>query len=203
MPTVTLSGSVSIPTTGFNYSGSASGDVGNHMSPVSEVAAAKTGTLSTRTDDNTGVVAAASGHGASTGNKIDLFWDGGSRLAMDATVSGDNITLDGGSGDVLPAAATAVTLMRHLAGASETIIFTPADLKALVAYVPVQGAIHFYESDGTTYISSLQLDAGVAYTFIDGVVGDNPLTGESPAVVKMTHGDSTASRPVQAYVLHN
>lgn len=205
MPSMNFSGSIGTPVSAFPLSESVDGDVGIDIRPVTAVPVAKTGSLTTRTDDDTGVVAAATGHGITTGQKVDLYWSGGSRLSMDATVSGDDITLDGGdaNSDVLPAAATAVTLMAHAAGASESAVFTPAGLQAMVFYTNVQGAVHFYESNGTTLIDSFQIFAGLVYYYMAGISPSNPLTGTSPAIVKMTHSDSASAISVQGYILAN
>lgn len=70
---------------------------------------AKTGVLTTRTDDNTGVVTMTSGtHGIITGNKVDVYWAGGVRYGMTATVTGSAVSLDLGAGANLPLATTAV-----------------------------------------------------------------------------------------------
>lgn len=75
--------------------------------------AAQTGTLATRTDDNTGVATLSTGHGIITGNKVDVYWSGGVRYGMDATVSTNAVTIDGGAGDNLPIATTAVTVVKQ------------------------------------------------------------------------------------------
>lgn len=69
------------------------------------------GTLTTRTDDDTGdITLADAGHLFSTSHIVDVTWAGGSREAMDITgIAGAVITVDDGSGDVLPAATTAVS----------------------------------------------------------------------------------------------
>lgn len=71
------------------------------------------GTLTTRTDDNTGVITSAA-HGLATSDFVSVFWTDGSgvekfRANMDITsTTTDTITVDLGQGDVLPAATTAV-----------------------------------------------------------------------------------------------
>lgn len=74
--------------------------------------AAKTGRLTTRTDDNTGTLTMDSGHGLTTG-KIDVFWNVGGvkahRRQMDGVVTGDSIAIDGGVGGILPADESAIT----------------------------------------------------------------------------------------------
>jgi len=74
------------------------------------------GTLSTRTDDDTGVVTLSSGHGLQVNDKVTVAWPaspGGIRSLMTVTdVTGDDVTIDLGTGDVLPAQAAAVTVIK-------------------------------------------------------------------------------------------
>jgi hypothetical protein len=64
--------------------------------------AGKAGTLTTRTDNDTGVATLGAGHGIITSDVVDVYWSGGVRYGMDATVSGNAVTVDGGAGDNLP-----------------------------------------------------------------------------------------------------
>ena len=77
------------------------------------VAAAKIGSLTTRTDDNTGVATLSTGHSILTNDVVDVYWDGGVRFGMLATVSGNAVSLDGGAGDNLPAQDTACTVVKQ------------------------------------------------------------------------------------------
>lgn len=77
------------------------------------VTAGQTPTGWTKTDDTDGVAAMAGGHGLETGDRIDVFWNGGRHYNMTATVAGNNVTLAGGGGDALPASATAVVVAKH------------------------------------------------------------------------------------------
>jgi hypothetical protein len=81
------------------------------------VSALNTGTLTTRTDDDEGVVTLQTGHTiVSSGALVDLYWAGGSRHGMSATKDVNAITLAaGGTGDVLPAEDTAITMCAQLA----------------------------------------------------------------------------------------
>ena len=74
------------------------------------------GTLTARTDANTGVVTAA-GHGLTTGDYADVFWSGGARDHMDVgTVSGSDVPVDGGTGSDLPAKDTEVIITESFVG---------------------------------------------------------------------------------------
>lgn len=71
---------------------------------------AKAGTLSTRTDDNTGTLTMAGGHGFTDGQIIDVYWSGGvQRNVVIGTVATNSVPIDSGVGDNLPIATTAIT----------------------------------------------------------------------------------------------
>ncbi len=78
---------------------------------VPAILAAQTGTLTTRTDVDTGVATLSSGHGIITADVVDVYFAAGVRYGMDATVSGDAVTVDGGAGDDLPAQDDPVTVV--------------------------------------------------------------------------------------------
>ena len=66
--------------------------------------AGKSGTLTTRTDDNTGVVTVASGHGITDSDTVDVYWSTGRRYGVDVTATDSTtISIDLGAGDNLPA----------------------------------------------------------------------------------------------------
>jgi hypothetical protein len=72
--------------------------------------AAKAGTLSTRTDANTGTLTMEASHGITTGQIIDLYWSGGVQYGVTVgTVSVNSVPIDLGIGDDLPIATTAIT----------------------------------------------------------------------------------------------
>lgn len=74
------------------------------------LSAAKSGTLTTRTDNNTGTLTMANGHGITTGQIIDIYWSGGvQRTVTVGTVATNEVPIDGGIGDNLPADETAIT----------------------------------------------------------------------------------------------
>lgn len=74
----------------------------------------KTGTLSTRTDDDDGVLTMDAGHGLEVGSIIRLEWNGGNRRDMEVTAVTDNdVTISGGSGGyVLPAEDSAIVAIQ-------------------------------------------------------------------------------------------
>jgi hypothetical protein len=88
----------------------ATGNSAEVASPT--LAAAKTGTLTTRTDNDTGTLTMTAGHGITTGQTLDVYWAGGQRRGMTVgTVATNSVPIDGGAGDNLPANTTAITAM--------------------------------------------------------------------------------------------
>lgn len=75
--------------------------------------AGKAGTLTTRTDNDTGVATLSTGHGIISTDVVDVFWDGGIRRGMVATVAVNAVTIDGGAGDNLPALTTALVVCKQ------------------------------------------------------------------------------------------
>jgi hypothetical protein len=80
-----------------------------------DLPAGKSGTLTTRTDDNTGVLTVASGHGITASDTVDVYWSTGRRYGVDVTAVGaTTIDIDLGSGDNLPAASTAIVVCKQV-----------------------------------------------------------------------------------------
>lgn len=73
----------------------------------------QSGTLTTRTADDNGVITLASGHGITNG-PVDVYWSGGQRRGMVAAVAGDAVTVTGGAGDPLPPVSTACIVSARL-----------------------------------------------------------------------------------------
>jgi hypothetical protein len=73
------------------------------------VAAQCDGELTTRTDDDTGVVTLATDHGIKTADVVDVYWAGGVRYGMTASVATNEVTVDGGAGDELPLVEATIT----------------------------------------------------------------------------------------------
>ena len=66
------------------------------------------GIQSTGWTNSTATAILPAGHGITTAQVIDLYWAGGKKLQMAATVVINSVALAGGHGDALPADATAV-----------------------------------------------------------------------------------------------
>jgi hypothetical protein len=163
--------------------------------PATTVAAGKAGLL-TRSDADTGVITLTAGHGQTNG-KYDIFWDGGSRYDMDGTVDVNALTLDGGAGDDLPAAAaTAVVVCKP---ASLPMSFPYASLKMLMVHSDKRGRFTFLESDGSD-AGSFDVAENEGRSWYDGSGETNPITADI-ATVSVSNGDSTAAATMKMGVL--
>lgn len=156
-----------------------------------EVAAAKAGTLTTRTDSDTGTLTMESGHGITTGARLDLYWNGGCRRGITVgTVATNSVPIDAGSGDDLPAATTAITAMvPH----EEEFSVSGDNVKSIGAYSKLPGQIVVAESDGTE-ILAIELGSAngenQAYSWIDGTT-TNPVAGDPIGKVFFSHANSS------------
>lgn len=158
------------------------------------LAAAKVGQLTTRTDNDTGVLTMVTGHGIVTSNKVDVYWSGGSRRNMTATVSGDAVTVDGGAGDNLPANLTAVTAMVPTLKDVEII---GDNLLSLIGSASAKATISIQESDGTERYAIKILTANTVQPWLAADGGTNPLATYSTEKVAFSHGDSTGTKAVR------
>lgn len=153
----------------------ASGQIGQEITAT----AGQPGSLDTRTDNDTGVVGADNvSHGIVSTDKIDLYWtnsDGtiGRRVGMTATVSGQNVTLDGGSGDNLPALNSTVRMGRRttvdvdfVADLAELIVAGCKDAAATVLFMASSAVQH-----------TVELLAAEPWIWWDAFA--NPMTGDT------------------------
>ncbi len=169
--------------------------------------AGKSGTLTTRTDDDTGVLTVASGHGITDSDTVDVYWSGGMRYGVDVTATtSTTISIDLGSGDVLPAASTAIVVTKqvdintHIDGDNVQIIAIAAEYtdqaSADKAHVDMQ------DSGGAT-IEEIDLTANVPRVY-DITGGDtNVFTGNPITQTKASNGSSTAAATLKILSLED
>jgi len=117
MPTAQSSKSFTFPGYAFNDQAAAVSFISVLAveKPLAAVTAGATGTLTTRTDDNTGIATLATGHGLTSADVVDVYWAAGVRYGMVATMTVNACALEGGAGDVLPAQDTACTVVKQTA----------------------------------------------------------------------------------------
>lgn len=136
------------------------------------LAAAKIGALTTRTDDDTGELTMAAGHGLVTG-KIDVNWIGGARRGMDAVVDANAIAIDGGDGDNLPADETAITAT---AQTTVNVDFPGTALKMIGVKPTCRANVDFQLANGTS-LKAYDVPAGAMVTWVEGEGETTPIDG--------------------------
>ena len=156
--------------------------------------AGKAGSLSTRTDDNTGVATLGAGHGFQTGDKVDVFWAAGSRYGMSATVSGNDVTIDLGGGDNLPDQGTNLVVTKRVAIA---MAFSGDLLKLIVACCKTKRIRLTFEDAGGSSLLSRDLPLGEPWSWVSDQGVANPLAGGSVASVQAANGESDAAGTIQ------
>lgn len=168
------------------------------------VAAAKTGTLTTRTDDNTGELTMAASHGITTGARLDLYWDGGSRRGITVgTVATNAVPIDLGAGDNLPIATTVITAM---VPTEEDFTVDGDNVTAIAMYSDQAGQIVFCETDDTevkAYSVGGAVGADQSTFWTADRDATNPLAGGAITKVYFSHGTSSASANMRAVVLYD
>lgn len=171
----------------------------HHKGTSQSVAAAKAGALTTRTDDNTGELTMAASHGITTGQRLDLYWEGGSRRGITVgTVAGNAVPIDLGSGDNLPTESTEITAMVPV---EESLVITGDDLKLLVASSTKRGQIVLEDSGGEEL--HIPLEAGSVYDWHTLKGSTNPIAGDSITKAFLSHEDSAAASTMSLGVLHD
>lgn len=183
---------------GKNITGSSDLAAATETSTQVLVPAGKAGTLSTRTDDDTGILTLATGHGITTGAIIDLYWAGGIRRGVTVgTVAGDSVPFGAaggeGVGDVLPVVATAVVAcVRQLVDLD--VLGSTVKMAAASVSTGCRGSIEFQQEAGTA-IKSLDLTASATEPAIwtQTPQDTNPFAGVSIGRVAVSNGVSTGA----------
>lgn len=160
--------------------------------------AAKVGSLTTRTDNDTGVLTMNAGHGILTGDRLDVYWDGGSRYGMVVgTVAGNSVPIDLGSGDNLPIAGSAITAQVSIVEAflltgnqAITLVVTGSDISTVVFRQAASDSL------------AVRLNSPDQVYSWDGT-GTNPLAGAAVVSVLLSHKSSGGSSDVEVAVLYD
>lgn len=178
--------------------------------PEVEMPVAQTATLSTRTDDNTGVLTfGSSGHGLTVGEEVDVYWDGGQQYDLTVSdVTGADVTVSAATtaGDALPAQDTSLT-------ACEQVLFNAyldgdnTDLVGLeltyTALAPTGiGRVRFNDTSNAQ-VAALELTGNQprAYDITGGAT--NPFTGNPITKGVVTHSDTTNTGTLRMVILQD
>lgn len=162
--------------------------------------AAKVGQLTTRTNNTEGELTMAGGHGITTGDRLDLYWSGGSRRGITVgTVATNAVPLtDSGSGDNLPTNMTAITAM---VPEEEEFVFTGDNAKGLAYYAVHPSAATAAQRKATivlaegddTEITHQTLNSGVAAIWSVDRDDTIPTAGELVEKAFFSHASSTTT----------
>lgn len=172
------------------------------------VPAGKAGTLSTRTDNETGTLTLGVSHGITTGQVIDLYWSGGSRYSITVgTVSGTSVPIgadNSGTGDNLPAQGTAIVCSPRVTfdcnmDASE--LSAAAILSKYAATETAMSYVSFRQSGGSeTNGVELYPNTPRIYDLSyggTGYFGTNPFGSDQIAYGVASNGSSTQASTLQ------
>lgn len=160
------------------------------------------GGLSTRTDNNTGVVTMTDpAHAITTGMRVDVYWDGGSRYGMTVgTVAGVTVPIDLGGGDNLPIAATTVVVSPAV---TMTFGVTGNNMTALVMAAPQAKGLFAFDVGGTDSFA-VTLQQGDVYDWSSHSNSANPFAGLVITGMHQSSSDTTKATTdhVAAALLH-
>jgi hypothetical protein len=182
----------------FNFSRAATPDGVVGTEPA--LAAAKTGSLTTRTNNVAGTLTMNTVHGINTADVIDIYWaDGVAYKVTVGTVSVNTVPISGASGDALPAANTAITAMVvH----EETFAAVATSLQALAVYAAGTQCVARFRDASDVDVAVIVVNPGTeGYVWFTGDDSGsaNPFGSTDVANVLLTHGSSGGTITVSAY----
>jgi hypothetical protein len=156
---------------------------------------AKTGTLSTRTDNTTGTLTMDTGHGLTTGQTIDLYWSGGVRYGVTVgTVSTNSVPISAGAGDNLPSATTAITAVVQQS-VNLAIDGDETDILAIIfetTDTSIRTAAHIQFRDAASdEIAEIDFVTNVPQVWDIAGGSANPFTGDPITNLKVSQANST------------
>lgn len=188
MPSVELKSIDVVEVLGYSFPATIRTSADGGLIKSISVPAAKTGTLTTRTNDSSGTLTMAASHGITTGARLDLYWADGSRRGITVgTVAGNSVPISVGAGDNLPVQDTAITAMVPV---EEEFLFTGNGCKALAFFSQRRGTIVVAEADDGAATHRV-LTAGVSSVWTPDRDSVNPVADADVAKVFFSHADAT------------
>ena len=152
--------------------------------------AGSAGTLTTRTDDDTGVATLAADHGIIDTDTVDVFWSGGSRYGVDVTsVDGTAVSINVGSGYNLPAEDAAIVVTKQV---TIDVDFDGDNVEMIVVSNSARVHLDFQESGGTS-IAALDIPAHEGWSWCADQGVTNPLTGNPVGKIQASSGEAAAA----------
>lgn len=161
-----------------------------------ELPVGKAGTLTTRTDNNTGsITMSAGGHGITTGAKVDVYWNGGVQYDVTVgTVSGTTVPIDLGIGDNLPIATTpvVVSLRTQINLSIDGDALTLLAIKQEYSSNQETADSHVdFQDASSAQVAEIDLDANAPRIFDIAGGGANPFTGNPITKAFASNGSLT------------
>jgi hypothetical protein len=190
MPTSTIQLSVSVG--GVSVAGTVSRTASGQRSEIISLPAADAGTLTGRTDADTGVATLTTGHSIANQNVVDVYWTGGIRYGMLATVATNAVTLEGGAGANLPTAQTAVALCAQVTVA----LPFDGDLIEMIGAVGTRRGHTHFEETGSASALAQELIATEPWTWVSDQGVTNPFATKDVTEVHVSNGDSAGTSTI-------
>lgn len=169
------------------------------------IPAAQPGVLTTRDSGGTSgeITADNSGHGITTGQRVDLYWTEGGvkgqrRGVAVGTVAGAAIPISGGVGDSLPSQDNAIDIGIVT---SFDVVVEGDNVKAIFAFIGGEG-LFVLEDAGGEELGEL-LGAGQSYKWWEDKGPDNPIAGDSIIKGYLSHSDTASAQTGRIGVLFN
>jgi len=190
MPTGTIS--ITAAVAGISIQSTISRTGGGQEAHEVSLPAGQAGTLTTRTDDDTGEVTLTATPAVEQNDIVDVYWAGGKRVGMTVgIVVGNAVPIDGGAGDVLPTEDDAVIVTERVQ--VDDIEFDGDSIKLLVIGCSQRASIDFEES-GPASIAVFEITAAnEEYHWADEQGVSNPLTGNPVIQAQCSNGSTTAA----------
>ena len=165
-----------------------------HLVVEQSIPAAWPGTLGTRTNNTDGALTVLTGHGITTGQRIDIYWNGGQRRGVTAGTiaappSDTSIPFTGGtgSGSNLPSASTVIQVA---APTSITLSLIGNNVNALAFYSDAYSQFVIADNTPTEQYSRI-LPAGTGYCWHANNGDANPLSGVTSTQVFISHSQTS------------
>lgn len=157
-----------------------------------------TGTLTTRTDNDTGVVTVTpvgTSHDFENGEYVDIYWAGGRRLGMLVSGVSDHgdltVAVDGGTGEALPTLSTAVSIALCQ---SEAFVLDGDTCSFIALGHTGRGrcSANFVNSSNVSQYA-VTVDTGGAFVWSDGLQLPSPVDGLTAIAKVFLSQEETAS----------
>ncbi|HJS06193.1 MAG TPA: hypothetical protein VJ809_00990 [Pirellulales bacterium] len=168
--------------------------------------AAKAGTLTTRTDDDTGIVT-SNGHGILDTDTVAVFWNGGRRYGVDVTaVDANTISINAGAGNNLPVVSTPVTIVKQVAinvGIDgDAIKVLGLSFEFLTQTITDDGHVTFKDA-AADVIAEIDLEANTPQIYDVAGGQANPFTGDPIANAYAFNGCATEAATLKIISLED